>query len=115
MRGWLECDNDQLDGIKAIIAAHDKGWDYSKYWAFPELGSLGQFAFYGGSIREQATDWLLDQIREMATLTGVDEDNPWVHGMFLASHEVDGMSEWLVSGGQLVITPADPKYHPFDA
>ncbi|GAB3914046.1 hypothetical protein GCM10029964_124670 [Kibdelosporangium lantanae] len=113
IRGWLECDRDQLAAVKEIISAHD--YYYSRGWGFPSgLVNSDGFVFYGGSIRESGVDWFLGQLREMAALPATDSDNDLVQGLFLASHEVNGMSEWLVRDGRVLITPADSRYAFFD-
>ncbi|WP_216210928.1 hypothetical protein [Amycolatopsis aidingensis] len=72
------------------------------------------YIFYGGDIRQQAVDWLLDQLRAIARLPASDADDDLVRGMFLASHEIDGMSEWQIRGGQVHITSADDRYRYLD-
>jgi hypothetical protein len=73
------------------------------------------YVFYGGDIRQQAVNWLLDQLRDIARIPASDEDGDRVQGLFLASHEVDGMSEWQVRDGRVLITPADSRYRYLDA
>lgn len=110
IRGWLECDEQQLTAMNAIIAAHDDE-HYSGGWATPRRPTAWtNYVFYGADIRESAVDWFLEGLREIAQLPASDEDNDRVTGLFLASHEINGMSEWQVHDGQVVITPGDDRY-----
>ncbi len=114
VRGWLECDKEQLERVKDIITAHDDG-HYVGGWGFPTKPfSWTWYVFYGGDIREAEVDWLLDQLREIARIPASDEDEDLVRGFFVASHESEGSSEWRVSGGQVMITPAKERYDYLD-
>jgi hypothetical protein len=115
VRGWLECDRKQLAAIEAIISSQDDDL-YIGGWGLPRRHfNWTYYAFYGGDIREQAVGWLLDQLRDIARIPASDEDGDRVQGLFLASHEVDGMSEWQIREGQILISPADSRYEYFDA
>jgi hypothetical protein len=114
VRGWLECDDKQLDAVKAIIASRDDN-RYAGGWSLPRQPfNRTNYVFYGGDIRQHTVDWLLDQLRDIARIPASDEDGDRVGGLFLASHEVDGMSEWQVRDGQVLITPADSGYRYLD-
>lgn len=114
VRGWLECDEQQLAAINAVIAAHDDG-HYSGGWGAPRRHiNWTYYVFYGADIREAALDELLDQLREIARIPASDADNDRVSGLFLASHEVHGMSEWQVRDGDVHITPADDRHGYLD-
>lgn len=115
VRGWLECDQKQLDAIQAVIASRDDN-HYTGGWGLPRQPfNWTYYVFYGGDIRQHAVDWLLDQLSDIARIPASDEDGDRVRGLFLASHEVDGMSEWQVRDGQVLITPADNRYQYLDA
>jgi hypothetical protein len=115
VRGWLQCDEQQLAAIESIIAAHEDD-HYSGGWGTPRWHvNWIHYVFFGADIRESGLDWLLDQVRAIAQLPASDDDNDRVTGLFLASHEVDGMSEWHIRDGQLFITPADTKYRYLDS
>ena len=114
IRGWLECDENQLAAIQAIISSHDDN-HYTAGWGLPRQHfNWTYYVFYGGDIREQEVDWMLDQLRAIARIPASDEDEDLVQGVFLASHEVDGMSEWQIRQGQVVISAADSRYHFLD-
>ncbi|MFF1483897.1 hypothetical protein ACIGZH_08445 [Streptomyces sp. NPDC058319] len=99
VRGWVECDNSQLAAVKEIIASNADG-HYSGGWGFPvQPFNWTSYVFYGGDIREGSVAWLLDQLREMAALPPANEDLPEVQGLFMLTHEVDGLAEWQVRGG----------------
>ena len=105
IRGWLECDTDQLTAINMIIEARDDG-RYSGGWAAPrQPAAWTNYIFYGADIRETALDWFLEHLQEIARLPASDADGDRVTGLFLASHETNGMSEWQVRDGQVLITP----------
>jgi hypothetical protein len=115
VRGWLQCDQRQLAAIQENISSKDDG-HYTGGWGLPRQHfNWTYYVFYGGDIREQAVDWLLDQLRDIAQLPASDEDGDRVQGLFLASHEVEGMSEWQIRGGEVVISPADTRYQYLDA
>jgi hypothetical protein len=84
VRGWLECDREQLAFVKDIISAHDDG-HYIGGWSFPTKPfRWTYYVFYGGDIRESEVDWLLDQLREIARIPASDEDEDEVRGLFVA-------------------------------
>lgn len=110
VRGWLECDREQLALVKDIIGAHDDG-HYIGGWGFPTKPfSWTYYVFYGGDIRESEVDWLLDQLREIARIPASDEDEDEVRGFFVASHEIEGESEWQMHDGNVLVLPAKNRY-----
>lgn len=115
VRGWLECDHEQLTAIQAIISSRDDN-HYTGGWGLPrQQFNWTCYVFYGGDLREQAVDWLLDQLRDIAQIPATDEDGDRVQGLFLASHEVDGTSEWQLRDGQVLISQADSRHQYLDA
>jgi hypothetical protein len=115
VRGWLECDERQLAAIQDIISSREDGF-YSGGWGLPRQHfNWTHHVFYGGDIRAVALDWFLEQLQAIARIPASDADNDLVRGVFLASHEVDGMSEWQIRDGQVYISPADGRYHYLDA
>ncbi|MFG3257240.1 hypothetical protein [Streptomyces sp. NPDC048172] len=114
VRGWLECDGTQLAAVREIIAAHDDG-RYADGWGAPRRHlNWTHYLFYGADIRASALDWLTGQLGEIARVPASDEDGDRVQGLFLASHEIDGMSEWQVREGRLFVAPADRRYRYLD-
>lgn len=114
IRGWLECDQKQLAAIREIISAHDDD-HYSHGWGLPRRHfNWTCYAFYGGDVRELAVSWLLDQLTEIARVPASDEDGDRVRGLFLASHEIDGTSEWQIREGRVLISPADDRHRYLD-
>lgn len=114
VRGWLQCDEEQLNPIREIIASHEDH-HYSGGWGTPRRHvNWIHYVFYGADIRESAVDWLLDQIREIAQVPAIDEEDR-VTGLFLATHEVHGTSEWQVRQGQVFITPGDSRHDYLNA
>ncbi len=110
VRGWVECDEQQLESVKVVVAAYDDGF-YSGGWGFSTKHfNWTYYAFYGGDVRESGVGWLLEQVREIARIPASDEDNDLVRGWFLASHELDGSSEWQVRDGQVLVAPAGGRF-----
>lgn len=115
VRGWLECDEKQSSTIQTIISARNDE-HYSNGWGTPRRRvNWNHYVFFGADIRESAVDWFLGQLREIAAIPASDDDGDRVTGLFLVSHEVDGMSEWQVRQGQVFITPSDDRYGYLDA
>ncbi|WP_329264969.1 hypothetical protein [Streptomyces pseudovenezuelae] len=113
VRGWLECDKEQLAAAQEIISSHEDG-HYSHGWGAPGRPvNWTHYLFYGADIRESAVDWLMHQIRDMARIPA-NEDGDRVTGLFLASHEIDGMTEWQVREGRLLISPGDGRHRYLD-
>ncbi len=119
VRGWLECDDGQLARIKEIVAADDPERTYSGGWAFPARQyNYLSWAFYGGDIRAVALDWFEERLRSIARIPASDPDDEYderPRGLFLVSHDVDGMSEWRVHNGDLVIGLPAGDYRYLDA
>jgi hypothetical protein len=115
VRGWLQCDEKQLAAIKAITDPHDDDF-YAGGWSLPRRHfNWTHYVFYGGDIRDQSVGPFLGQLREIACVPPSDADNDRVRGLFLASHETCGMTEWQVRDGQVLATPADRRYRYLDA
>ncbi|MFF7144653.1 hypothetical protein ACFZB5_26110 [Streptomyces nodosus] len=115
VRGWLECDETQLAAVQEIISSHTDD-HYSSGWTTPrQQVNWTSYLFYGADIRESALDWFMDQLREIARIPASDDDGDLVRGLFLASHEVDGTTEWQVREGRLVASSADIRHRYLDA
>ncbi|MGW4896787.1 hypothetical protein ACWEQL_31695 [Kitasatospora sp. NPDC004240] len=119
VRGWLECDEEQLARIKEIVAPDDPERTYSGGWAFPttQYNGIG-WAFYGGNIRAVSLGWFEERLRQIARIPASYQDDEYddrPRGLFLVSHDVDGMSEWRVRDGDLVIGLPDGDYRYLDA
>ncbi|MFI1539438.1 hypothetical protein [Streptomyces anandii] len=75
-------------------------------------------AFYGGDIRAVSLDWFQERLRRIARLPASCQDDTYderPRGLFLVSHDVDGMSEWRVHDGGLVIGLPAGDYRYLDA
>jgi hypothetical protein len=115
IRGWLECDDEQLAAIREIVST---GGDdlYPGGWAFPRAPfNWTRYVFFGGDVRQETVVGFLGQLGEIARIPASDPDNDLVLGLFLASHEVDGMDEWQIRDGQVLASPADVRYRYLDA
>ena len=114
IRGWLECDEAQLATVQEIISSHADD-HYSNGWTAPRQHvNWTHYIFYGADIRESALDWFANQIREIARIPASDADGDLIRGLFLATHEVDGTTEWQVREGQLVISSANIRHQYLD-
>jgi hypothetical protein len=115
VRGWLECDERQLAAIQSIIAAHHDG-HYSNGWSTPSQHiNWTHYIFFGADMRESALEWFLEQMREIAAVPASDVDGDRITGLFFASHEITGMSEWQIRDGEVSVTPSDGRYRYLDA
>lgn len=113
VRGWLECDVRQLDGIRALITAHPAG--YEAGWAFrPRQFNWTCFAFYGGEVRTSELEWFDHQLRTVAALPATDDDGDRVSGVFVVTVEDEAPVQWLVRDGSVQIVPADPRHEFLD-
>lgn len=114
VRGWLECNDEQLVRVREIIAAHDDNF-YNGGWAFPTKPfSWTSYVFYGGDLRDHEAHWLLDELQEIAGIPPSDEDGGDVRGFFLASHEIEGSTEWRLREGKLLVFPAGERFRYLD-
>ncbi|WKU42893.1 hypothetical protein Q3V23_01765 [Streptomyces sp. VNUA116] len=112
IRGWLECDEGQFTAARKVISSHE-GDHYSHGWGAPRRHiNWTYYLFYGANIRESAVNWFTGQLREIARIS--DADGYFVRGLFLASHEAAGMTEWQVREGRLFTSPADTRYQYLD-
>ncbi|WP_405730320.1 hypothetical protein OG607_30385 [Streptomyces sp. NBC_01537] len=114
IRGWLECDREQLAAVKAIIESHDDD-RYSGGWGFPARPfNWTSYAFYGGDIREACVPWLFDQLVAIAGLPASDEDGDRVQGLFMATHEMTGLAEWQIRDGAVHVLPGGHRHQYLD-
>ncbi|WP_416968897.1 hypothetical protein [Streptomyces sp. 4F14] len=105
VRGWLECDDRQLEAVHEIVRAADEGF-YSGGWSFPAPINWTRYAFFGADLRVGELPWLLDQLRQIAELPASDADGDLVTGFFLTTHEEEGASQWQIRDGDLHSAPA---------
>jgi hypothetical protein len=113
VRGWIECDDQQLAQVERIIAAHDDD-HYRHGWAVSRQGWTNT-VFYGGHLRELSVEWLLEQVRKIAAIPASDEDGDRVRGLLFATHETEGMTEWQIYDGGVHLTSGAARYHYLDA
>jgi hypothetical protein len=113
VRGWIEGSGELFDQARRIVRAEADA-DYGGGWGFPERmhNGLG-FAFYGAVMRESGLDCLLRQVRMIAAVPP-DEDGYHLVGLFFVSHEVDGMSEWQLRGGEVHVRTGPGTYGYLD-
>ncbi|MFE9454404.1 hypothetical protein [Streptomyces sp. NPDC006739] len=115
IRGWLECDERQLIQVKEIVEADDPDRTYSGGWAFPTRQyNFTNWAFFGAEMRALSVEWFLEQLQRVARVAASDDDNELITGLFLVSHECDGMSEWQVRDGIVSIGAPSGAYQFLD-
>ncbi|MFE3855197.1 hypothetical protein ACFXPN_29195 [Streptomyces griseorubiginosus] len=115
IRGWLECDDEQLSQVREIIEADDADRTYSGGWSFPPRQyNFTNWVFFGAEIAAQYLDWFLEQLRSLARIPASDDDNDLIVGLFLVSHEIDGMSGWQVREGSVTIRAASQDHQFLD-
>ncbi|WP_232838524.1 hypothetical protein [Streptomyces geranii] len=51
-----------------------------------------------------------DQLTEMAALPPSDEDDSGVQGLFMVTHELDGLVEWQIRDGGIHDVPGDERH-----
>ncbi|MFF4649193.1 hypothetical protein [Streptomyces sp. NPDC001380] len=116
VRGWLECDGRQLARIKEIIGSEDQDRTYSGGWGFPARQcNFANWVFFGAQMRAGSLDRFRGQLGRVARIPASDEDGDLVTGLFLVSHDVEGMGEWQVRDGAVVTGPASGRYRYLDA
>ncbi|WP_232832148.1 hypothetical protein [Nocardiopsis sp. FIRDI 009] len=114
VRGWLECDERQLVAVREVISSHEDG-HYSNGWSLPrQRVNWTGYVFYGADVRASALDRLAEQMGEIARIPASDGDGDRVTVLFLVSHEVDGMTEWQIREGRLVVSPGSDRYQYLD-
>jgi hypothetical protein len=110
VRGWVDCVEGQEALVREIVDRYDDGF-YSRGWSTLTGPNRDVCVFYGGTIRESATEWLLDQVRAIALIPPPPMDpEDRIRGLFLVHHEVQGMQEWQVRDGQLLVETAGSRY-----
>lgn len=114
VRGWLQCDDKQLTSVNERIAS-SSDYPYVGGWGFPQSPlSWTRYVFYGADIRESAINELLEFVKKIAQIPVSDADNDRIRGLFFATHEVDGMLEWNIRDGEVVISPGRGEYSYLD-
>ncbi|MEW2566655.1 hypothetical protein [Streptomyces sp. NPDC047070] len=109
IRGWVECDSDQLEALKGIIFRNSDN-AYSGGWGFPAKPfNWTSYVFYGGDLQEVDVSWLRDLLSEIAALPPRDEEESRVLGLFLVTHEVEGLTEWQIRDGGLCEVPGSER------
>lgn len=115
VRGWLECDREQLTKVEEIIATGDVDRLYSGGWTLPERQcAWTNLVFFGADMREQHLESVLDRLRFIARVPATDADNDLVRGLFIVSHETEGITEWRVHGGSVEIADVGERYGYLD-
>jgi hypothetical protein len=71
--------------------------------------------FYGADIHVSAVDSMLELLGKIARVPPAHQDDDFVTRLFLAGHEVDGMSEWQIRGGGVHVGAAGGSYRYSDA
>lgn len=115
IRGWLECDDRQLAQVKEIVSSEDPDRTYSGGWGFPARQyNFTNWVFFGAEMRAGSVDRFREQLSLVARIPASDDDNDLVTGLFLVSHEVEGMSEWQVRDGDVVTSRANEQHQYLD-
>ncbi|MEH1017742.1 hypothetical protein V6U90_32300 [Micromonospora sp. CPCC 206060] len=109
VRGWLECVDDQERLVWDIVRRHDDDF-YSRGWSTLSGPNGDTCVFYCGTIREQATEWFLGKLRDIARIPPPADPADLVRGLFLAHHEQHGMQEWQLRDGGLFVASTGGRY-----
>ena len=116
IRGWLECDDDQIAQIKQVVQNHIDE-HYTSAWAFPPAKTTGSwinFAFFGVSADQAVTEWLEQQLQAIAALQPKSPDE-YIRGIFFVSVEGQPRQEWHIANGALRKTAASAAYDYLDS
>lgn len=110
IRGWLECNENNISEIKQICEDYTQNYsglkiDYSTRklyqlgWVFPETQvNWTTYIFYGADIREYYLDFIREQIYKIAEIKELT-------GFFLLDdHEGEMKKCWQISHGNFVET-----------
>ena len=110
IRAFIDCDDDELVGIKALIQSlgtvNDLGIDderaalYRQGWCFRDIDmNWIKHAFYGGSVRGNGRDLVMADIAKIAN------SFPQVEGMVVIDNDDgDAREFWIIKDGQLIKT-----------
>lgn len=109
VRGWVDCYDGQETLVQQIVDRYDEPF-YSRGWSVVVGPNRDVCVVYCGTIREQSVEWLLNQLRDIATLPPPIDVDDRVRGLFFANHEETGTQEWQIRDGRLVIKPSDGQY-----
>ncbi len=103
IRGWLQFYGQKAEAERIVRRGDSAGW------AFPEGGWLDA-ACYARAVRSYESEAVLEQVREIAALPAMDEDDDRVCGLFLAVHKDEFQTEWLVRDGEVRVGRAPERY-----
>ncbi|MBC3908220.1 hypothetical protein [Undibacterium umbellatum] len=115
VRGWIECREESIPQIKAVISSFiDKARDYrfdatgaemyNQGWVIPDTHiNWTHYIFYGADIRIQRLSYIRDQLKTLTKEIIHTEDwaTDYLTGIFHADHE-DGTESyiWKLSEGE---------------
>jgi len=110
IRGWFECEENDISTIKKVCEEFTKNYDdtllspekrklYQSGWIFPESQiNWTTYIFYGADIREYHLDFIKEQISQIAII-------PDITGYFLVDdHEGDRKLCWQIVDQALIQT-----------
>lgn len=111
IRGWLECDGEDIPGLKEIVNNYSKNWSkfgmtqeirtlYQKGWRFPSDSiNWTNYLFYGADLKSYFAEYIKDQLSTMATT------NHEIEGVFYIDDEDrEEKIIWKIDGGELIET-----------
>lgn len=114
IRGWIECDDEDVQKIKSIVEEYktkeewikkrldrDKLTLYQNAWRFPlseNSFNWTTYIFYGADIRSEYLDYIREQLELIAKLNNENE------GFFMCrDEEADENDEWIIKNGRIII------------
>jgi hypothetical protein len=109
VRGWVDCFDGQEELVREIVDRYDDE-SYSRGWSILTGPNGDVCVVYCGTIREQSIDWLLEQVKAIATLPPPVDPEDRIRGLFLVHHQAHGVQEWQVRDGHLVVEPVQHRY-----
>ena len=109
VKGWIECDSTQIEGIRKIILNYESRADfgniidcktiefYNKGWCYPnENINWTAYIFYGADVKEYCLDFIKEEIKEILTV------NTEIEGKFFFDYEEGEVKCWEIVDSQIV-------------
>lgn len=110
IKGWLECEYDDINLIKSIISeyAFKKSYDtlmdydirtlYNKGWHFQEeVINWTSYIFYGADMKKYCLKFIKDELFAIAKV------NDAIEGLFFIDDEEGESILWKISDGKLIV------------
>lgn len=108
VKGWLECEHSQVEGIKKIISDYEVRTDlgnifsyesmklYNKGWCYQEeIINWTSYIFFGADVKEYYLEFIQEEIKEIL------RKNIEIEGMFFFDYEEGEISYWEITNSRI--------------